>query len=195
MRCCLVVVVFFFVGTAGARGFAFSGAALDQFVALDARYGMVIVAYFGVGVHVHPPVLPSPIPGTAVHKENVLAPSNAGGSPAPGTKEPADADAESKADRAAHKEARARGREHDQGIIGWNHDEGWIGRLDTDVRATGHNDLAIGAEVAEVASLLAHALDSVHDVRPLGENGVAKVCRPVHVRGHSIENRGKRKQS
>jgi hypothetical protein len=89
-----VVVVFFFVGVAGARSFAFSGAALDQFVALDARYWMVIVAQFRVGVYVDPPVLPCPTPGTPVHKESVLAPSNAGGSPAPGTKEPANPDAE-----------------------------------------------------------------------------------------------------
>src|SRR5271170_2793671 len=118
----------------------------------------------------------------------MLAPAETSGAPSPGSEEAADADAETKTDRAANKEAWARRGVHDERVVGWDDDKGRTHRFNFDVRSAGHDDLLIGAQVAVVTRLSAHTLDGVHDILALRQNGVAQVIGPVRVRGHFVEH-------
>src|SRR5271170_3453857 len=124
----------------------------------------------------------------------MLAPAETSGAPSPGSEEAADADAETKTDRAANKEARTRRGVHDERVVGWDDDKGRTYRFNFNVRSTGHDDLLIGAQVAVVTRLSAHALDGVHDILALRQNGVAQIVGPIQVRGHFAKYVRKRKQ-
>jgi hypothetical protein len=122
----------------------------------------------------------------------VIAPAEVRVSPSPGTEVCADADAESETDRAANHEAGPRGEIDDARIVSGDDYKRWICGLNFDVaRRAGDDDLSVGTEIAEIFGFLAHALDSVHHLGTLREDGVAEVIRPVGVGGHLVETDGR----
>src|SRR5215813_5979770 len=164
-------MVFFDVRMTAAREFALVCAARDQFVMLDDTrwrgYGMPrswSVAMHGrIRMDVGGAIDPGAAPRTIVDDHDVIAPAEVRITPSPRTEECANGDAEPKADRRAHREARTRSVVDDTRIVNRHDDEGRIDRLDVDVtRITRHYDLLIGSQIAKLSSLLTLALNGVH---------------------------------
>jgi len=143
-----------------------------------------------IRVHVLAAVNPGAIPRAIVDDHNVIAPAQVRVSPSPGTEVCADGDAESQTDRAANHKAGPRGEIDDARIVSGDDYKRWIGGLNFDVtRRAGDDDLSVGTEIAEIFGFLAHALDGVHHLGTLREDGVAEVVRPVGIGGHLVEDR------
>ena len=145
----------------------------------------------GVGMDVGAAILVGASPGAVVDEDRVRAPAEACAEPSEAAEGDAEGDGGAEADGSADEEAAARRAEDDEGIVDGDVVEVGVEGLDFDVAALVDDvDVGVGLEVAVAQGLAAEALDGVHDVGALGEDGVAELAGPVGVAGHHVEHGG-----
>ena len=170
---------------------------------LRVRGGVVFYAgscgadvWVGVGVDVGGAVDVGAGPGAVVDEDGVGAPAEACTVPAVASEGGADDDGWAEADGSCYVEARAWGVEDYGWIVDGDVVVVRVVGLDLDVAAVVYDvGVGVGGEVAVVAGLAAHALDGVHDVLALIEDGVAELAGPVRVAGHGVEDGGEGQES
>jgi len=180
-------MVFFFARVAIARGLAFMLTASDQFVMLDASRRSVMTDA-GIRMTVDHTICPVAIPWAVVHYHDVRVPREVSRTPSLRTKEGPDANAVAERDCASNDEAGARWGKHGERIVSRDNDKRRIDGLNFNVRATRNDDLSVRTQIAEVLGLLAHALNGVHHIGTLRENGIPEIAGPVHIGSHLIEH-------
>src|SRR5258708_33567643 len=161
---------------------------LGAAVRLPAAYARAVV------MRIDPAISPTPSPPLIVDEYIVSSPVKAVVAPSPGTERQAQAHAEPEADCSTHVKAWSGRCKYQCWVVRWHHYISWIHRLDFDVRAAGHPDSIIAAQVAVIPRLLPLSLNRIHHVLPLRQKRIAQIAGPVHVRSHCVEYRGKRKQ-
>jgi hypothetical protein len=130
-------------------------------------------------------------PGVVVDEDGVSSPAEACGVPAEAAERGSDGDDGAEADRCADDQAGTRSVEDDAGVIDGNVIGGRIDGLDFDVAAVVDDIIVcVGLEVAVAPGLLTEALDSIHDVGSLVEDGVAESAGPLGVVCHRVEDAG-----
>jgi hypothetical protein len=150
----------------------------------------------GVGVNVGSAIVEGSAPGAMVEEDGVASPTEACSVPAEVAKRRAYGDDWTEADGASDEEARARRVEDDGGAVDGDVVEGWVDGLDLDGSVVFYDVVVgVGSEIAVVFCLLAHALDCVHDVGPLAEDGVAEIANPLRITGHGVEDGGEGQES
>ena len=130
-------------------------------------------------------------PGAVVDEDGVATPTEACAEPAEAAEVDAERDGCAEADGSADEEAGPRGEEDYSGIVVGNVVERRIEGLDLEVSAVvDYVVVLVVGEVAVVLGLATHALDGVHYVLALGEDGVAELGGPAWVLGERVEDRG-----
>src|ERR1700722_1555052 len=149
-----------------------------------------------IGMNILAAIDPCASPPAVIYKHGVPTPVKAAKArpPAPRPEKYPERNAEPKPNRTPDKEARPWREENDPRIVVRHHYEIWIHRHDGDIGPAAHNDLAIAAQIAEVASLATLPLHRVHNVGFLREKSVSDVRGPVHVSGHHFQHGGKRQK-
>ncbi len=131
-------------------------------------------------------------PGAMVDEDGVASPAESGAEPTVDTEGWSDDDRRAEADSRSDNEAGPRRVEDNGGAIDRNVYVSGINGLNFNV-ATVVDDVVVGCggEIAVVVGGLALALDGVHNVISLNEDGVAEVAGPLWVARHHIEDGGK----
>jgi hypothetical protein len=157
-------------------------------VALYASSGWVYVG-MGVGVNVDVAVVVGAGPRMVVDEDGVTSPAKACTVPAVASEGGADGDDGAETDSCADDESGAGPVEDDRGTIDGDVVVGGVDGLDFNVATVVRNGVVgVGDEVAVVVGEAALALDGVHDVRALAEDGVAKGAGPLRVAGHHVKD-------
>lgn len=157
-------------------------------VALYTWSGWVGVG-MGVRVNVDVAVVVGAGPGVVVDDDGVTSPAEACTVPAVDSESRADGDGGAEADSCADDESGARAVEDDCGAVDGYVEVGGVDGLDLEVAAVvGDGVVGVGNQVAVVVGEAALALDSVHHVRALAEDGVAEGTGPLWVASHRVED-------
>jgi hypothetical protein len=163
------------------------------FVVGVALYACRCWVYVGmcVGVNVDVAVVVGAAPCVMVDHDGVSTPAEACTVPSVDAEGRADGDGGAEADSCGDDETGAWTIEDDSGAVDGYVEVGWIDGLDFDVAAAvGDGVVGVGNEVAVVVGEAALALDSVHDVSALAEDGVAEGAGPLWVASHRVEDIG-----
>src|SRR5262249_16435133 len=147
-----------------------------------------------VGMYVRRTVEPGSTPWRVVHNDNMFPPAESGCVPAPRHKRSSQRNPETEPDRTCNNEAPARRSIHNQRVVIRNDDVIRIDRSYLNVGSRNHDNLTAGSQIAIAVSLLAVALNGVHDFSGLCQKCIPQFLRPLHGRGHHIQNRRKREQ-
>jgi len=167
------------------------------FVVGVALYACRCWVYVGmcVGVNVNVAVVVGTGPGVVVDDDGMTSPAEACTVPSVDAEGGADGDGGAEADSRGDDESGAWAVEDDRGAVDGDVVVGGVDGLDFDVAAVvGDCVVGVGNEVAVVVGQAALALDSVHDVRALAEDGVAEGAGPLRVAGHHVEDVGERQE-
>lgn len=143
----------------------------------------------GVGVNVDAAVVVGAGPGVVVDEDGVASPAEACSVPAVDAEGRTDGNDGAETDPCADDESGAGAVEDDGRAVDGDVVVGGVDGLDLEVAAV-VNDVVVGVggEVAVVVGDAALALDGVHDVRALAEDGVAERAGPLGVAGHHVED-------
>ena len=153
--------------------------------------GCWVHVWVGVGVNVGGAVDVGAGPVAMVDEDGVVAPAKACAKPAVASEGWTDNDGWAETDGSAGVVAGAGGVEDYGGVVDGDVVVVGVVGLDLDVAAVVYDvGVVVAGEVAVVAGLAAHALDGVHDVLALVEDGVAELASPVRVAGHGVEDGG-----
>jgi hypothetical protein len=145
----------------------------------------------GVRVYVDSAIGIGSGPGVVVDEDGVSSPAEACAVPAEAAERRSDGDDGTEADGSSDDEARTRSVEDDAGIVDRDVVEGGIEGLDFDVAAVVDDVVVgVGLEIAVAPGLLTEALDCIHDVGSLAEDGVAESAGPLGVACHYLEDAG-----
>src|SRR5581483_2266922 len=142
-----------------------------------------------IGVHKLLAIGPGVPPRAVINQDDMVTPSESAGPPAP-RRERSNRNPRAEPDRSAHHETGPRPRKDHIWIVVRHVVHARTDRNDFDIAGARHLHALIrtAPQIAVIIGLLAHALNSIHHSRTLGEHSIPEFLCPSHVPRHVTQH-------